>query len=408
MKRILVIIGIIIAFVIGAGLTVWQSQKLASGELQGDTRARASYACESWCGMCGYTFIPCGTHCPAQSECGGCGTSDCRGADAVAAAPDTSDPNDGVSEPTRGDNNRLSNDVGYTPPGTNTVVPTNDQASADAQTLAGPYTPGATSGTDITSCATGGLSQCCSLGSPAREECLKQNGGGMLGGDGCFKDGKMLTPEQCYQACLNSQTDPAAPARCTGTIIACTGTQNQSGPQNAQFTNEGGTCQTFTSIAAAQAFAGGCGQIDLGNFGYIYDKTSCGGTTTTQAGGPPPEQPPGPTPPPPPPGTPYCQNVRVYRVTGDASLAASWTLLTATDLAGLTAGTEVRIASVGNLNTAGGQFDKARFRINGGTWIESTTQNPNGEYYTTFILTAGTLNYTFETEVHHATLNLWY
>ncbi len=131
MKRILTIISVAAAFIIGAGLTVWQSQKLASGQLQGDTRARASYACESWCGMCGYTFIPCGTHCPTQAECGGCGTSDCRGADAVAAAPETK-----VSESDRGSNNRLSNDAGYTDPGSNKVNKTNDQASSDAQALA--------------------------------------------------------------------------------------------------------------------------------------------------------------------------------------------------------------------------------------------------------------------------------
>ena len=63
--------------------------------------------------------------------------------------------------------------------------------------------------------------------------------------------------------------------------------------------------------------------------------------------------------------TPVCQNIKIYKER----------VVLVTDLSSLRAGDDVVLAVKGNLNPT-----KAHFRVNGGTWTETTFKNGSGEF----------------------------
>ena len=90
-----------------------------------------------------------------------------------------------------------------------------------------------------------------------------------------------------------------------------------------------------------------------------------------------------------------CSEVKAYDI--------DWNLLTASDLAGLKTGDKVRFAVSGT--TSSGNFDKARFTINGSLRSEVTTKKPGSqEYYDEYTIPAGTVNFSVKGEIHHTQL----
>lgn len=90
-----------------------------------------------------------------------------------------------------------------------------------------------------------------------------------------------------------------------------------------------------------------------------------------------------------PPTTPVCQNIKIYK--GGAQVAPS-TLLP---------GDVVTLAVKGNLSPA-----KARFRVNGGAWQETTTKNASNEFTLSFTVPDGVPDFVIEGEVN--TNGAWY
>lgn len=89
------------------------------------------------------------------------------------------------------------------------------------------------------------------------------------------------------------------------------------------------------------------------------------------------------TPTPTPGNTPVCQNIKLYK---DGTQV--------TDLTTLRPGDVVVLAVKGNLSPT-----KAHFRINGGTWTETTTTNSSGEFTLSYTIPDGITDFVIEGEV---------
>ncbi|KKQ26094.1 MAG: hypothetical protein US62_C0019G0021 [Candidatus Woesebacteria bacterium GW2011_GWA1_37_8] len=77
-----------------------------------------------------------------------------------------------------------------------------------------------------------------------------------------------------------------------------------------------------------------------------------------------------------------------------------WNRLSLADLNGITSGSVVRFAVVGA--SSSGNFDKARFTINGTKTPEVTDKKPGTEeFYYQYILPEGVRSYTVKAEIHH-------
>ena len=82
--------------------------------------------------------------------------------------------------------------------------------------------------------------------------------------------------------------------------------------------------------------------------------------------------------------TPVCQNIKIYKER----------VVLVTDLSSLRAGDDVVLAVKGNLNPT-----KAHFRVNGGTWTETTFKNGSGEFTLTYTIPTGVTEFVIEGEV---------
>lgn len=80
--------------------------------------------------------------------------------------------------------------------------------------------------------------------------------------------------------------------------------------------------------------------------------------------------------------TPVCQNIKIYK--GGTQVTPST----------LKAGDTIVLAVKGNLSPA-----KAHFRINGGTWSETTTKNGSGEFTLNYTIPDGITDFVIEGEV---------
>jgi len=116
-----------------------------------------------------------------------------------------------------------------------------------------------------------------------------------------------------------------------------------------------------------------CGQIEA--VGYCGScKPGCFPSSTST---PPPEA--------------SCRWIKVY--------GSNWQELTPSQLSNLHSSDRVYFV------VSGSGFDKARFRINGGSWQETTTKKPETEdFYISYIIPSGVTNFNIEAEVHHPTL----
>jgi len=81
--------------------------------------------------------------------------------------------------------------------------------------------------------------------------------------------------------------------------------------------------------------------------------------------------------------TPVCQNIKIYK--GGTHV---------TDLTTLRAGDAVVLAVKGNLTPT-----KAHFRVNGGTWTETTTENSSHEWTLSYTMPDGITEFVIEGEV---------
>lgn len=84
----------------------------------------------------------------------------------------------------------------------------------------------------------------------------------------------------------------------------------------------------------------------------------------------------------------------------------SWNLLTSSELAKLKAGDTVRFTASGTATQ--GEFDAARFTINGNLKPQVTTKRPNtNEFYYEYTIPDGVTDFEIKAELHHAGLDLW-
>ncbi|KKU16846.1 MAG: Chitin-binding lectin 1, partial [Candidatus Woesebacteria bacterium GW2011_GWC2_45_9] len=115
-------------------------------------------------------------------------------------------------------------------------------------------------------------------------------------------------------------------------------------------------------------------------------------TSTPQPTPPPPGS--TPTPPPPPP-TAQCLNIQAFDT--------SWNKLSSTDLSNLKPGDKVRFTVAGQASS--GNFDKARFKINGVQRPEVTQKKPSSEeYYDEYTIPEGITTFSIGAQIHHTTL----
>lgn len=158
-------------------------------------------------------------------------------------------------------------------------------------------------------------------------------------------------------------------------------------------------CSTGTN-----SLGGVCGQIDpIGNDGTYcktasnqghYGKvlTNCGGsgtgtsTTTTRPTATSSSAP----------STAQCLNIKAYDT--------AFNLLTVDNLKTLEAGDIFRFAVSGN--AASGSFDKARFKINSGSFLPETTAKKPGtqEFYYEYTIPDGVTSFNITAQIHHSTL----
>lgn len=109
-----------------------------------------------------------------------------------------------------------------------------------------------------------------------------------------------------------------------------------------------------------------------------------------------------PTPTPSPSPTPtaggQCTAVKAYDTT--------WNLLTSSDLAKLKAGDTIRLTVTGTATQ--GEFDAARFTINGSPKPQVTTKRQNtNDFYYEYTIPDGVTDFEIKGELHHAELDLW-
>jgi len=129
-----------------------------------------------------------------------------------------------------------------------------------------------------------------------------------------------------------------------------------------------------------------CGQLEADGY--------CGVCKDTGCGGPPPSEPPESPPPSLPPDTALCQFCKIYD--------EDWNEIT--DLSTLTISQTIYLATRGTTSNPQG-ITKARIRVNGGDWQETTQQHGNKFYIQYTIPSAG--SYTVESMVYNPDLG-WY
>ncbi|KKS84431.1 MAG: hypothetical protein UV59_C0019G0006 [Candidatus Gottesmanbacteria bacterium GW2011_GWA1_43_11] len=105
-----------------------------------------------------------------------------------------------------------------------------------------------------------------------------------------------------------------------------------------------------------------------------------------------------------------CTSIKIYQLTGDLNLPASWQLLTTQQLAALQPGTVIYITTLGGTSN-GATITRARIRVNTTTWVQTLHDTVNlkpktlttevNEYYLTYTIpTDGTANFTVGAEVY--------
>ncbi len=133
---------------------------------------------------------------------------------------------------------------------------------------------------------------------------------------------------------------------------------------------------------------GKCGQLEADGYCGVCKETGCGG-------GPPPSEPPEESPPPSvPPETALCEYCKVFD--------EDWNEIT--DFSTITVNQTIYLATRGATGNPKG-ITKARFRINGGDWIETTSKHGNRFYIQYIILEANT--YTVQSMIFNPDLG-WY
>ena len=129
-----------------------------------------------------------------------------------------------------------------------------------------------------------------------------------------------------------------------------------------------------------------CGQLEADGY--------CGVCKDTGCGGPPPSEPPESPPPSLPPDTALCQFCKIYD--------EDWNEIT--NLSTFTIGQTIYLATQGTTSNPQG-ITKARIRVNGGDWQETTQKHGNKYYIQYTIPSAG--SYTIESMVYNPDLG-WY
>lgn len=93
--------------------------------------------------------------------------------------------------------------------------------------------------------------------------------------------------------------------------------------------------------------------------------------------------------------TAQCQNIKAYSPT--------WTLLTNTQLSALTVGSQVNFCATGSASE--GNFDRAKFTINGTAQAETTTVRPGStDFCQLYTIPAATTAFNVSAQIHHVTL----
>lgn len=136
--------------------------------------------------------------------------------------------------------------------------------------------------------------------------------------------------------------------------------------------------------------------LDGGSYASTTSPTPSPSPSPTPSGSP------SPTPSSPPGGTTttaHCGSVKAYNT--------SWKELTSADLSKLEAGDKVRFAAKGIASS--GNFDKARFTING-TVRSEVTQKRSGtdDFYDEYTIPTGVTTFNVKAEVHHQQQNKWF
>ncbi len=146
-----------------------------------------------------------------------------------------------------------------------------------------------------------------------------------------------------------------------------------------------GTYCPHTTNTVEKYGCGSCMQMDIGGHGATSWSGPCATTT-------------GPTPTPPT-GTTQCLNIKAYDT--------DWNQIV--DLNSLAQGDTVRFAAAGS--AASGNFDRARFTINGVLRPEVTGSVPSTtppEFYDEYVIPAGVTSFTVGAEIHHQQTDSWY
>lgn len=221
---------------------------------------------------------------------------------------------------------------------------------------------------------------------------------GSCGGNGqscCdpFSSGGKICDGALY---CNTATGTCEPSKPTNLCQGSQGSGGQAGDLCEVFIcpgkcDNGNQCTKSTGkVPCSQASLGGqCGQIDwlntAGNYCGVKEQ-NCGGPCagTQQSGGGAGQQQdtPQPTPTATIPAGAQCRNIKLYKDT---------TVITPSDLR---PGDQITIAIVGDNAT------KARARVNGSAWTETTTKNAAGEFIIQFTVPPSGGTFTIEAEVH--------
>jgi len=94
-----------------------------------------------------------------------------------------------------------------------------------------------------------------------------------------------------------------------------------------------------------------------------------------------------------------CNFIKAYSPT--------WQLLNSSDLSALKPGDKIRLAASGTASS--GSIDKARFKINNGSWQETATKKSgSNEFYIEYTIPSGVTSFTIEAQVHHNMLGQWF
>lgn len=149
------------------------------------------------------------------------------------------------------------------------------------------------------------------------------------------------------------------------------------------------TGQSCTGTTTKPANFCGTTQVDTYCQGYQSTYTPC--TSPTPKPTPTPSPSPSPTPVP----VAQCQNVTAYSTT--------WSVLSATQLSALKAGSVVNFCVVGSASA--GSFDMAKFTINSVAQAQTTTHRPNTQdYCQSYTIPAATYSFDVTAQIHHVTL----